>query len=61
MPHSAYPKNNLIRLVQKIILFGLCKKIIAKTFLNCVVRPPIRAFIHSFEGIDSLLMALTRF
>src|SRR5215469_6848475 len=34
MPHSAYPKNTLIRLIQKII---------AKTFLNRVVRPPIRA------------------
>src|SRR5262249_42994042 len=49
MPHSVYPKNNLIRLVQKII---------AKTSLNCVVRPPIRAFIHSFEGIGSLPMAI---
>ena len=41
-PHSAYPKNNFIRLVQKII---------AKTFLKRVVRPPIRAFVHSFEGV----------
>jgi Transposase, Mutator family len=32
-PHSACSKNNLIRLVQKI----------AKTFLNRVLRPPIRA------------------
>src|SRR6516225_8635304 len=41
-PHSAYPKNNFIRLVQKII---------TKTFLKRVVRPPIRAFVHSFEGV----------
>src|SRR5262245_30160965 len=41
MPHSAHPKNNLFRLVQKII---------AKTFLNCVVRPPICAFTYSFRG-----------
>jgi hypothetical protein len=48
MPHSAYPKNNLIRLVQKII---------AKTFLNSVVRTYshvpklLRAISYLFERI----------
>src|SRR5919201_700694 len=44
MPHSAYPKNNLIRLVQKII---------AKTSLNPVVSPPIRA---TCDGIHCAIL-----
>ena len=43
MPQSGYPKNNLI-------LFGLSKKIIARTFLKLRCPPTIRDFIHSFEG-----------
>jgi hypothetical protein len=54
MPHSAYLKNNLIRLVQKII---------AKTFLKHVVRPPIRALSYiPFEAwlaSDGILLVRT--
>src|SRR5215472_7210356 len=51
-PHSAYPKNNLIRLVQKII---------AKTFLSCVCPPTYLRFHPFLRGHWLASDGMTRF
>jgi hypothetical protein len=50
----------LIRLIQKIMLFGLSKNNSQKTFLAYLFVPPIRVSYIFFEGVGSRATGMPR-